>query len=75
MRLIDDWRKGYKMSSVQIMALLSVFNTLPLVWGAFLTSVSPLTWALINVVLSFAAMGARFVYQPKLRGRNGDDES
>lgn len=67
-RPIDNWRKAHKMRSVQIMLLIAVLNTAPLVWGAFLAEVPMKVWAIVNIVLVFAGLAARLVYQPKLYG-------
>lgn len=66
MKLITNWRKAWKMTSVQLAALTAVLNAAAGAWVAFDGHVPPIAWASVNMILGMAVAFARVVLQPKL---------
>lgn len=68
MKLIPEWRKCWKLSSVQIAAAGAVLNAAAAAWSVFQGTVNPLVFACVNMGLSCAVAVARVVQQSKLQG-------
>ena len=71
--LVPEWRKAFRMASIQVMVLLAVVNVVPAVWDEFRYAVPTWAWATGNVVLSVLGMVARLVYQPVLHQGASDE--
>ncbi|MEO8640950.1 hypothetical protein [Pseudomonas sp.] len=67
MTLIPEWRKFWRMTSVQLAALIAAVNAAAVTWSVFQGAVNPLVFASVNMVLSVAVAVARVVQQSKLR--------
>lgn len=63
MKLIPEWRKCWKLSSVQIAAAGAVLNAAAAAWSVFQGTVNPLVFACVNMGLSCAVAVARVVQQ------------
>jgi len=66
MTLIKEWRKAWKMSSVQLAVLTAVLNGAAGAWVHFDGQVSPVVWASVNMGLGVAVAVARIISQPNL---------
>lgn len=66
MTLIKQWRKAWRMSSVQLAVLTAMLNAAAGAWTHFDGQVSPVLWASVNMGLGVAVAVARIVQQPKL---------
>lgn len=67
MKLIANWHKCWKMSSVQIAALLAALNGAYLAWPAMGAFMDQKEFAILNVVLAALVPAARIVLQPQLK--------
>lgn len=68
MKLIPEWRHCWKLSSVQLAALIALVNAAGASWCAFQGTMNPLAFACVNMGLSCAVAVARVVQQSELKG-------
>jgi hypothetical protein len=68
MNLIPEWRKSWRLTSVQLAILTAVLNAAAGAWVAFEGHINPVAWASVNMVLGVAMAIARVVSQPKVTG-------
>ena len=68
MNLIPEWRKCWRLTSVQLAIVTAVLNAAAVGWVAFEGQISPVVWASVNMVLGVAMAVARVVSQPKVTG-------
>jgi len=66
MALIPEWRKAWKLTSVQLAALGAALNAAAAGWSLFQGAVDPLVFAIVNMGLSVAVAVSRVVKQPAL---------
>ena len=74
MTLIPEWRKFWRMTSVQLAIACAVLNATAAAWSVFQGAVDPLVFAGVNMVLSIGVAVARVVQQSKLRDPVEDPE-
>jgi len=67
MNLIPEWRKAWRLTSVQLAALGAALNAAAVGWSLFQGAVDPLVFASVNMVLSVAVAVSRVVKQPELQ--------
>jgi hypothetical protein len=67
MNLIPEWRKAWRLTSVQLAVLGAALNAAAVGWSVFQGAVDPLVFASVNMVLSVAVAVARVVQQSKLQ--------
>jgi len=67
MALIPEWRKAWRLTSVQLAALGAALNAAAVGWSLFQGAVDPLVFASVNMVLSVAVAVSRVVKQPELQ--------
>lgn len=67
MTLIPEWRKFWRMTSVQLAIAGAVLNAAAAGWSVFQGAVDPLVFAGVNMALSIGVAVARVVQQSKLR--------
>lgn len=72
MTLIPEWRKFWRMTSVQLAVLIAIINAAATGWSVFQGTVNPLLFAIVNMILGIAVGVARVIPQKKLR--EGDPE-
>lgn len=70
MNLIPDWRKSWRLTSVQFAILTAALNAAAVGWVAFDGHISPILWASVNMVLGMAAAISRVIPQPKVTGND-----
>lgn len=70
MKLIPEWRKFWRMTSVQLAIVAAVLNAAAAAWSVFQGAVDPLVFATVNMVLSVAVAIARVIQQTKLRDQD-----
>lgn len=63
MKLIDNWKKAWRFTSVQVALLLSILATLQASLPDLQSLFAPTTYALINLGLGIAVIIARVVKQ------------
>jgi hypothetical protein len=68
MNLIPEWRKCWRLTSMQFAILTAVVNAAAVGWVAFDGHISPILWASVNMILGMAAAIARVIPQPKVTG-------
>jgi len=68
MNLIPEWRKSWRLTSVQFAILTAALNAAAGAWVAFDGHISPILWASVNAALGIAAAIARNIPQPKVTG-------
>ncbi|WP_313242913.1 DUF7940 domain-containing protein [Stutzerimonas nitrititolerans] len=68
MNLIPEWRKSWRLTSVQFAILTAALNAAAVGWVAFDGHISPILWASVNMVLGMAAAISRVIPQPKVTG-------
>lgn len=66
MALIPEWRKAWRLTSVQLAALGAALNAAAVGWSVFQGAVDPLVFASVNMALSIAVAVSRVVKQPEL---------
>lgn len=66
MKLIPEWRKAWRMTSVQLAIVGVVLNAAATGWSSFQGHVDPLVYAIVNMVLGIAVAVSRVIKQPKL---------
>jgi hypothetical protein len=66
MSLIPEWRKAWKLTSVQLAVAVAVLNAAAAGWSLFQGAVDPLVFASVNMVLGIAVAVSRVVKQPAL---------
>jgi hypothetical protein len=66
MALIPEWRKAWKLTSVQIAAVGAALNAAAVGWLLFQGSVHPLLFASVNMALGIGVAVSRVVQQPEL---------
>lgn len=69
MNLIPEWRKCWRLTSVQLAILTAALNAAAGGWVAFEGHISPIVWASVNAVLAIAIAVARNIPQPKVTGK------
>lgn len=67
MKLIPEWRKAWRMTSVQLAVTCAALNAAAAGWSLFEGAVNPVVFASVNMVLGIAVAVTRVVQQPKLR--------
>lgn len=72
MKLIDNWKKAWKFTSVQVAMLLSILATVQASMPDLQAMFAPTTYALINLGLGIAVIIARVVKQ-SMEDSNGAD--
>jgi len=72
MNLIPEWRKCWRLTSVQLAILTVALNAAAVGWAAFEGHISPIAWASVNMVLGVAIAIARNIPQPKVTGEPHD---
>lgn len=73
MKLIPEWKRAWRMSSVQLAAAGAVLNAAAAAWSVFQGAVDPMVFAIVNMALSCAVAVARVVQQSKLREVSPDE--
>lgn len=68
MKLINEWRTSWRLSSMQLAILTAVLNALGVAWVAFDGHISPIVWASVNMVLGVLVAVARVIAQPSVPG-------
>ncbi|WP_417585345.1 hypothetical protein [Pelagibacterium sp.] len=68
MNLIPEWRKCWRLTSVQLAILTAALNAAAVGWVAFDGHISPIVWASVNMALGIAAAISRVIPQPKVTG-------
>lgn len=68
MNLIPEWRKSWRLTSMQFALITAALNAAAVGWVAFDGHISPIVWAGVNMVLGMAAAIARVIPQPKVTG-------
>lgn len=68
MSLIPEWRKCWRLTSVQLAIITAVLNAAAGAWVAFEGHINPVAWASVNMALGVAMAIARVVSQPKVTG-------
>ncbi|WP_278445221.1 hypothetical protein [Stutzerimonas kunmingensis] len=68
MNLIPEWRKCWRLTSVQFAILTAALNAAAGAWVAFDGHISPILWASVNMALGIAAAISRVIPQPKVTG-------
>jgi hypothetical protein len=74
MKLIPEWRKAWRMTSVQLAVVGVVLNAAATGWSSFQGSVDPLVYAIVNMVLGIAVAVSRVIKQPKLADQPEQNE-
>lgn len=69
MQLIPEWKKCWRLTSMQFAILTAVVNAAAVGWVAFDGHISPIVWASVNMALGIAAAISRVIPQPKVTGR------
>jgi len=69
MSLIPEWRKCWRLTSVQLAIITAVLNAAAGAWVAFEGHINPVAWASVNMALGVAMAIARVVSQPKVTGK------
>lgn len=69
MNLIPEWRKSWRLTSVQLNLLIVALNAAALGWVGFEGHINPVAWASVNAVLGIASAIARNIPQPKVTGK------
>jgi hypothetical protein len=69
MALIPEWRKAWKLTSVQLACIGAALNAAAVGWSVFQGAVDPLVFASVNMALSIAVAVSRVIKQPSLQGR------
>ena len=72
MKLIPEWRKFWRMTSVQLAIAGAVLNAAAAGWSVFQGAVDPLVFAVVNMGLSIAVAVARVVQQSRLHQSSDD---
>ncbi len=67
MKLIPNWRHCWKMTSVQLAALLALIDGLYAAWPAFGAILDPTKFAILNFALAGLIPAARITLQESLR--------
>ena len=67
MTLIPEWRKFWRMTSVQLAIVGVALNAAATGWSAFQGAVDPVVFATVNMLLGVAVAVSRVIQQPKLR--------
>lgn len=67
MTLIPEWRKFWRMTSVQLAIIGVALNAAAAGWSAFQGAVDPLIFASVNMILGIGVAVVRVIQQPKLR--------
>lgn len=73
MSLIPEWRKCWRLTSVQLAILTAVLNAAAGAWVAFEGHISPVAWASVNAALGIAIAVARNIPQPKVTGMDSKE--
>lgn len=63
MKLINDWAKAWKFTSVQTALIIAVVSALYAAWPAFMSIVSPFWYAIGMVGLSLLVVVMRLIQQ------------
>lgn len=70
MNLIPEWRKSWRLTSMQFALITAALNAAAVGWVAFDGHISPILWASVNMVLGMAAAISRVIPQPKVTGND-----
>lgn len=63
MKLIDNWAKAWKFTSVQTALIIAAVSALYAAWPAFMSTVSPFWYAVGMIVLSLTVVVMRLIQQ------------
>lgn len=63
MKLINNWTKAWKFTSVQTALIIAVVSALYAAWPAFMSTVSPFWYAVGMIVLSLTVVVMRLIQQ------------
>lgn len=74
MTLIPEWRKFWRMTSVQLAIIGVALNAAAAGWSAFQGAVDPLIFASVNMALGIGVAVFRVIQQPELRADDKPDE-
>jgi len=74
MNLIPEWRKFWRMTSVQLAIIGVALNAAAAGWSAFQGAVDPLIFASVNMVLGIGVAVVRVIQQPTLRADDKPDD-
>lgn len=74
MNLIPEWRKFWRMTSVQLAIIGVALNAAAAGWSAFQGAVDPLIFASVNMVLGIGVAVVRVIQQPTLRTDDKPDD-
>lgn len=68
MNLIPEWRKSWRLTSMQFALITAALNAAAVGWVAFEGHINPVAWASVNMALGVAMAIARVVSQPRVTG-------
>lgn len=71
--LIPHWRKAYRLTSVQIAALIAGLSVLAAAWPSFQQYIPPFAYLMVNTILGVAVVVARVIQQPSLGAATASD--
>ena len=74
MALIPEWRKAWRLTSVQLAIVGAALNAAAVGWSVFQGAVDPLVFASVNMALSIAVAVSRVVKQPSVSGDQGNGD-
>lgn len=74
MAVISEWRKAWKLTSVQLAVIGAALNAAAVGWSVFQEAVDPLVFASVNMVLSIAVAISRVVKQPSVSASQGTSD-
>lgn len=69
MKLINNWKKAHKMSSVQIAIIVAALGALQVAWPEFREVVGAGVYASVNALLGVGVVVARIVSQSSLEDK------
>jgi hypothetical protein len=67
MKLIPEWRHAWRLTSLQLAALVAALNAAATGWVLFDGHINPVLYAAVNMGLGMAVAIARLIPQPKVR--------
>lgn len=69
MKLIKNWKQGWKMVSIHIAAVIAILACLQAYLPSFQTYLPPFAYTALNAVLGLAVVVARLVQQDSLKDK------